>query len=74
MDRKKQAAVLAAVTAYMTDLEAAQAGSPADGTPVGSSDPCGTEMPVKPGFNLWGLTGRQALMQAGTMMQLRMFK
>jgi hypothetical protein len=31
-------------------------------------------MPFGPGFNIWGLTGRQAMMQAGTMMQLRMFK
>jgi len=74
MDRKKQAAVLAAVTAYMTDLETAQAGSPAEGAPIGPGDPCKTEMPFGPGFNLWGLTGRQAMMQAGTMMQLRMFK
>jgi|GEM_PF-579867 hypothetical protein len=74
MDRKKQAAVMAAVTAYMTDLEAAQAEQAADGSFIGSSDPRGTGMPVRPGFNIWGLTGRQAMMQAGTMMQMRMFK
>jgi hypothetical protein len=45
MDRKKQAAVLAAVTAYMTDLEAAQAGLAADGSLIGSSEPGRTGMP-----------------------------
>ncbi len=74
MDRKKQAAVLAAVTAYMTDLEAAQAGLAADGSLIGSSEPGRTGMPAGPGLNIWGLTGRQAMMQAGTMMQMRMFK
>ncbi|MGM0395359.1 MAG: hypothetical protein ACQEQ5_13050 [Thermodesulfobacteriota bacterium] len=74
MDRKKQAAVMAAVTAYMTDLEAVRSGQAADGTPISSKEPSGRGVPTGPGFNLWGLTGRQVMMQAGTMMQLRMFK
>ncbi|MDZ7665917.1 MAG: hypothetical protein U5K27_11430 [Desulfotignum sp.] len=73
MDRKKQAAVMAAVTAYMTDLEAGLAGQGADSAEIGS-EPCGPAVPYGPGFNIWALTGRQVMMQAGTMMQLRMFK
>ena len=46
MDRKIQAAVLAAVTAYMTDLEAAQTGLAADGSLIGSSEPGRTGLPA----------------------------
>jgi hypothetical protein len=73
MDRKKQAAVMAAVTAYMTDLEAALAEQWADSAEIGSERRSGY-LPPGPGLNIWGLTGRQAMMQANTMMQLRMFK
>jgi len=73
MDRKKQAAIMAAVTAYMTDPEAVRTGEAADGSPISSKGPCGRDVPTGPGVNIWGLTGRQAMMQANTMMQLRMF-
>jgi hypothetical protein len=73
MDRKKQAAVMAAVTAYMTDLEAALAEQAADSAEIGSERRARC-MPPGPGLNIWGLAGRQTMMQANTMMQLRMFK
>ena len=72
MDRKKQAAVMAAVTAYITDVEAVLTAQGADSAEIGS-ERCGRVVPPGPGFNIWGLTGRQAMMQANTMMQLRMF-
>ena len=65
-DKKKIAAAMAAVTAFIKTGEAAasQYPAPIDGTAA------------MPAFqvNLWGITGRQAVMQAGSMMQLRMFK
>jgi hypothetical protein len=67
--KKKMAAALAAVTAYIKTEEEAlclQAAPPA-ATPPRS--PTG---PVAPA-NLWGISGRQALMQMGTMMQLKVF-
>ncbi len=69
MDKKKLAAAMAAVTAYIKTGETAAACQdlPAAGIPQGVVSPA-------PQMNLWGVTGRQALMQAGTMMQLRMFK
>ncbi len=66
--KKKMAAALAAVTAYIqTEEEAlcAQAAAPADVEP-GQAAAAG---PV----NLWGLSGRQTLMQMGTMMQMKAF-
>ncbi|MDT8377782.1 MAG: hypothetical protein RQ739_02735 [Desulfotignum sp.] len=73
MDRKKQAAVMAAVTAYMTDLDAALAEQGADSAEI-RSEHLARCMPSGPGLNIWALAGRQAMMQANTMMQLRMFK
>jgi hypothetical protein len=73
MDRKKQAAVMAAVTAYITDGEAALAAQESDSAKIGS-ERFSRGVPPGFGFNIWGLTGRQAMMQANTMMQLRMFK
>ncbi len=70
MDKKKLAAAMAAVTAYIkTGETAACQDLAASGITQGP-------MPAMPApqMNLWGVTGRQALMQAGTMMQLRMFK
>ncbi len=71
MDKKKLAAAMAAVTAYIKTCETAAACQdlPAAGIPQGPVP----AMPA-PQMNLWGVTGRQALMQASTMMQLRMFK
>jgi hypothetical protein len=73
MDRKKQAAVMAAVKAYMTDVEAALAGQ-GTGTAKTGAERCGRRVPPGPGPSIWGLTGRQAMMQANTMIQMRMFK
>ncbi len=71
MDKKKLAAAMAAVTAYIKagETAAAQDLAGADMIPQGP-------VPARPApqMNLWGVTGRQALMQASTMMQLRMFK
>jgi len=71
MDQKtKMAAALAAVTAYIQTEEEAlctqMAAAPAGAEPTGPSAGAG---PV----NLWGLSGRQALMQMGTMMQMKAF-
>lgn len=73
MDKKKLAAVMTAVFAYIkTSEEAAayQASQTAESV---------QEIPVMPQQamvqpNLWGISGRQSQMQAGSMMQLRMFK
>ena len=71
MDKKKLAAAMAAVTAFVTTGEAVAGGQLASIETVPQEDlPAGPA----PQMNLWGVTGRQALMQAGTMMQLRMFK
>ncbi|MCF8091414.1 MAG: hypothetical protein K9K21_07495 [Desulfotignum sp.] len=74
MDRKKRAAAMAAVYSYIKtgeEIQARQMADPAqiraDQTPVP-----GESQGSAP--NIWGMTGRQFLMQASTMMQLRMFK
>lgn len=66
--KKKMAAAIAAVTAYIKSEEEAlvvQATAPAEADRQ-------TPTPAGPA-NLWGLSGRQALMQMGTMMQLKVF-
>jgi hypothetical protein len=71
MDNKKLAAAMAAVTMYIkTQQEAAAAMAAEQGT--GGQAPEAL-MPL-PAANTWGITGRQALMNANTMMQMRMFK
>lgn len=70
MEKKKLAAVMAAVTAYIkTGEEIAASRIPA---PAGSISQA-QALPGQP-MNLWGITGRQTMMQAGSMMQMRMFK
>ena len=68
--KKKMAAALAAVTAYIQTEEEALclqgAASPADSA-TGPSP-----APTRPA-NLWGLSGRQSLMQMGNMMQMKAF-
>jgi hypothetical protein len=67
--KKKMAAAIAAVSAYIQSEEEAlclQAAAPSEAPPKGPSAPAG---PV----NLWGLSGRQTQMQLGTMMQLKAF-
>ena len=64
---------MAAVTAYIKTGETAVA---CQNLASDEMIPQGQVSPVMPAsrMNLWGVTGRQALMQANTMMQLRMFK
>ncbi len=70
LDKKKLAAAMAAVFACIkTNEEAAASQIPAGAGMV----PQGQALPGQP-LNLWGMTGRQTLMQASAMMQLRMFK
>jgi hypothetical protein len=69
MDQKKLAAAMAAVTTYMKTYEAAAAMAAPLPEPTPPPQPC-----VGGSINTWGITGRQALMQAGNMMQMRMFK
>ena len=67
--KKKMAAAIAAVTAYIrTEEEALCMQSAASGAAVPAKAPT----PAAP-VNLWGLSGRQALMQMGNMMQLKAF-
>jgi hypothetical protein len=74
MDKKKQAAAMAAVYACITDAEAAQALQQTDPATAGPVETAGQSVLAGPGPNIWGLTGRQFMMQANTMMQLRMFR
>ncbi|MGD9330107.1 MAG: hypothetical protein PVJ53_02280 [Desulfobacterales bacterium] len=68
--KKKMAAAIAAVTAYIETEEAAlcmqAAASPSEGATAPSPAPAGPA-------NLWGMSGRQTLMQMGNMMQLKVF-
>ncbi len=72
MDEKKLAAVTAAVFAQIKTGEEAQAAQLAVEAQAASAA-CTSRQPVSMA-NTWGLSGRQAIMQANTMMQLRMFK
>ena len=67
MDKKKMAAAMAAVYTYIRTEEEAMAQPP---EPL----PAPPKPQPIPHFNAWGLAGRQAIMNAGNMMQLRMFK
>ncbi len=69
MDNKKMAAAMAAVFTYIkTQEEAMAAALPPDPLPEPPKP-----QPI-PHFNVWGLSGRQAIMNAGNMMQMRAFK
>ncbi len=74
MHKKKLAAVIAAVNTYIkTDEEIAAQNIHTD-SPIGNGI---LAMPVHQAnnqVNVWGISGRQELMQSNTMMQLRMFK
>ena len=72
MDEKKLAAVTAAVFAHIKTGEEAQAAQLAAEAQAASAASA-SRQPVSMA-NTWGLSGRQAIMQANTMMQLRMFK
>jgi len=71
MDKKKLAAAMAAVTMFIKTQEEAAAAMAAEQAAAGT-DPV-TPIP-SPMVNTWGITGRGALMNANTMMQMRMFK
>ena len=71
LEDKKLAAAMAAVFTYIKTHEEAAAMQAAQAQAIPEPEP------VKaPGAmpNVWGISGRQAMMQANTMMQLRLFK
>lgn len=69
-DKKKIAAAMAAVFAYVkTSEEAAAFYMPEDSAEQIIQPIQSVQRP-----NIWGMTGRQIHMQANTMMQMRMFK
>lgn len=63
---KKIAAAIAAVTAYLKTEEEMIAMQAADTARAASA------MPVS--VNMWGISGRQAIMQMRNMMQMKAFK
>ena len=73
MDRKKMAALTAAVVTYIkTQEEAARFAGPLDGTMDGAVKPADTMSPVFAGT--WAMAGRSDQMQGRTMIQMRVFK
>ena len=75
MDKKKISAALAAVAMFIkTQEEALMYSTPVITDPETTAEiPLITRATAQP-FNAWGISGRQAHMQANAMMQLRMFK
>ncbi|MBU1344924.1 MAG: hypothetical protein KKE44_16815 [Proteobacteria bacterium] len=71
MNKKKLAAAMAAVFAYMKTSEEAAAYSAQQESQNSIAAP--SQMVMQP-QNIWGISGRQTHMQANSMMQLRMFK
>ncbi len=70
LEKRKMAAIMGAVFTYIKTNEEAAAMQAAGAAPTqmaGSFGP--VQVP-----NLWGVSGRQAMMQANTMMQLRVFR
>ena len=72
MDRKKKVAAMAAVIAYIKNGEAIQGVQ--EKSDASFPEPAASAATFLRSPNVWGLTGRQVMMQANTMMQLRMFK
>ena len=71
MEKKKLAAAMSAVFAYIKTSEEAAAFHAAQALePVVESQ---VNQIMQPS-NIWGISGRQAHMQSNTMMQIRMFK
>jgi len=66
---KKKAAALAAVTYYIESEEEMVLAQAAAGR--GGVQPAGARAPAA--INLWGLSGRQAMMQMRSQMQMRGF-
>ncbi len=73
MDKKKFAAALAAVSAYIKTSEEAAAYA-AQGVTASTQEMVMQGQVVAQPNNIWGISGRQTQMQASSMMQLRMFK
>jgi hypothetical protein len=73
MDRKKMAAVTAAVVTYIkTQEEAARFAGPLDSAMAGAVKPADAISPVS--FSTWAMAGRSDQMQGRTLMQMRIFK
>ncbi len=73
MDRKKMAAVTAAVVTYIkTQEEAARFAPPLDNAMEGAVKPADAISPVS--ASTWAMAGRSDQMQGRTMMQMRVFK
>lgn len=73
MDRKKMAALTAAVVTYIkTQEEAAQFAGSMDNTMEGAVKQSDTKSSVFAGT--WAMAGRSDQMQGRTMMQMRIFK
>lgn len=72
-DKKKLAAAIAGVYAYLSTYEQAAAAAQA-AEPVQEQVQPQTQILPGPQPNIWGISGRSAQMQANTMMQLRAFK
>lgn len=74
MDKKKFAAAIAAVSAYIkTGEEAAAYQAQQQAQPETAQIQQAASQIIGQG-NVWGISGRQSQMQANTMMQMRMFK
>ena len=73
MDKRKFAAALAAVSAFIKTSEEAAAYAAQEGAEPISEAIAQGPVVAQPN-NIWGISGRQTHMQSNTMMQLRMFK
>ncbi len=73
MNKKKALAAIAAVMMHMKTQEEASVYSAPDIEEPEADAAVITQPAIKP-LNIWGISGRQAHMQANSMMQLRMFK
>jgi hypothetical protein len=70
MDKKKVGAAIAAVTAYIRTGEEAAAGM----VPVPETGMTMAEKTAQTGsINLWGISGRQNIMQTRSLMQMKSF-
>ena len=73
MDKKKLAAAISAVFAYIKTAEEAQAFHAAQVFEPVKEVESKLHQIIQPG-NIWGVSGRQAHMQSNSMMQMRVFK
>jgi hypothetical protein len=74
MDKKAKiaAAISAAVVNYIrTEEECVMMNK--GGLPAGLSASGGVQAVIPPAFNIWGLSGRQAIMQTRNLMQMKAF-